>query len=114
MRVSYLHPRCGKVTRKQTHFANRVKDVLIVCNVSRVKGDVVVSLDDVKDRDDVATSDELFDDVSTDEPAPTDDQVDVFVLGRHYCRCSCYPVLVSRHSHFSFSGTRVNQVDIFG
>ena len=32
----------------------------------------MVSLNDVEDRDDVVTSDELFDDVSTDEAAATD------------------------------------------
>lgn len=68
---------------KKTHLANSIEDALLAGDVARVKGNVVVSLDDVKDRDDVATSDEVFDDVSTNETTPTDDEVDVFGLGRH-------------------------------
>ena len=55
-----------------------------------------MSLDDVKDRDDVATREEFFDDVSTDETTAADDQIDVLGLRRHFAGQQ------SRHSHFAF------------
>ena len=73
--------------RTQTHLAESTKNVLLVGNVARIKRDVVMSLDNVEGRDDVATRGEPFDDVSTEETAATDDEVDVFGLGRHFfCR----------------------------
>ena len=75
---------CPVKVHDNAHLANRIEDVLFVGDVSGIEGNVVVSLDDVKDRDDVAASEELFDDVSTDETAPANDQVHVFGLGRHF------------------------------
>jgi len=87
--VGRWHHRCSTAARIKTHLANSIEDVLLAGDVSRKEGDIVVSLDDVKDRNDVATSDELFDNMSADETAPTYDQVDVFVFCGHFCRCNC-------------------------
>lgn len=74
------------ITEERTHLANGVEHVLLVGDVTRVKWDVVVSLNDVEGGNDIAASNEVLDDVSTDETTSTDDEVDVLVLGRHVAR----------------------------
>ena len=54
-----------------------------------------MSLDDVKNGDGVTASEEVLDDVSADETAAANDEVDVSGLGRHQSQLS-----KSRHSHF--------------
>ena len=72
-----------ETSKKETRLANSAEDVLFTSDVARIKRDVMVSLDNVEHRDNVGACEELFNNVSTDEAAATNDEVDIFLLSRH-------------------------------
>ena len=70
--------RAGVVEHLCTHFAQGIRDLLLLADVSRIERDVVIPLDNVKYGHSVAAREEGFNHVAPEEAAAADDQVDVF------------------------------------
>ena len=66
-----------------TYLAQRVGDLLLLADVSRVERHVVVALNDVEDGHGVPAGEKGFDNVPSEKAAAADDQVDVSLASRH-------------------------------
>jgi hypothetical protein len=66
-----------KQKKKMEYLADSRGYLVFLCDVSRVKWDIVVSLNDIEDRDNVSSCDELFNDVSAQETRADNNEVDV-------------------------------------
>lgn len=62
------------------YFSESRGDLFLVADVTRVKWDIVIALDNVKYRDDVATVKELLNDVPANKTTSTNNEVNVFCL----------------------------------
>ena len=74
---------CRVLEYADTHFSQCIEDLLFVRDVPQVKRDIMVPLDDVKDKYNVTAREEPLYDVTADEPAATNNEVDVFLS----CHC---------------------------
>lgn len=84
--VAPLYNRASAYTkhaRLRIYLAQRVGHLLFFADISRVEGDVVVSLDNVEYGDTVIARQECLDDMAPEKAAPAYDQVDIPRRGDH-------------------------------
>ena len=63
-----------------THLSQCVGNLVYFCYISSVKWGIMILLYNVEDRDGVTALEELFDYVSADETAATEDDIDLALL----------------------------------
>ena len=70
----------GSIEMSFTHLSQCVGNLVYFCYISSVKWGIMILLYNVEDRDGVTALEELFDYVSADETAATEDDIDLALL----------------------------------